>query len=142
VRTLMLTSITSNLLWSEGIYIVYVLLAVGSLGFIFFRPLFYIALILFIFSFYFFRNPERICPEATSDASILICPADGSVVDIQFDKNNGIEGYAQKISIFLSPLDVHVNWVPMAGVADDIIYRKGTFTFAFLPKSSELNERN
>ena len=47
-----------------------------------------------------------------------------------------------KVAIFLSPLDVHVNWVPCAGVVEDIIYHKGSFYPAFLPKASELNERN
>ncbi|MCX5922060.1 MAG: phosphatidylserine decarboxylase [Candidatus Dependentiae bacterium] len=138
----MLTFITSNLLWTQGFYIAAVLIVCTVLGYFLFRPLLYVSLGLFLFSFYFFRNPERECLEAKRDASVLICPSDGVVVDVQFDKDNKLEGYAQKVSIFLSPIDVHVNWTPMAGTIQDIIYKTGTFSMAFLPKSSEFNERN
>jgi len=138
----MLTFFSSNLLWSEGLYIFFGIVVIGLLGFIFFRPLLYITLIFFAFSLYFFRNPERVCVQALNDTATLICPADGTVVDIQYNRENGLEGYAQKISIYLSPIDVHVNWTPMAGVIEDVIYKPGTFAMAFLPKSSELNERN
>ena len=79
------------------------------------------------------------CLPALSDENVIICPADGRVVDVQ---QGDFNGYAQRVSIFLSPLDVHVQWAPFTGVAQDIIYKKGTFSMAFLPKSSELNERN
>jgi phosphatidylserine decarboxylase len=46
-----------------------------------------------------------------------------------------------KISIFLSPFDVHVHWVPTSGVVDRIVYTPGAFHPSFIPKSSELNER-
>src|ERR1700722_17815660 len=101
----MLLSITSNLLWTQGISIVYVLIALIVVGFFFYKPLLFGGFTLFAFSFYFFRNPERVCTQAINDPSVLICPADGTVVDIQFDKMQGIEGYAQKVSIFLSPFD-------------------------------------
>ncbi|MCK5632329.1 phosphatidylserine decarboxylase family protein [bacterium] len=132
----------ANLLWTQGVSIFFVILALGVIGFIFFRPIFYIALGLFIFSVWFFRNPERMCPQAAGDASILVCPADGKVVDIQYSADQSLEGYAQKVSIFLSPLDVHVNWTPMAGIVKKVQYRLGTFKIAYLPKSSEFNERN
>lgn len=138
----MITFFTTNLLWCQGLYIFFAILVVAITGFIFFKPLFYVALAFLAFSLYFFRNPERSCIQALTDSSILICPADGTVVDIQYDKNDQLEGYAQKVSIFLSPIDVHVNWTPMAGVIQDVVYRSGTFAMAFLPKSSELNERN
>jgi len=114
----------------------------GGLGLIFFRPVWYISLFLLIFSFYFFRNPDRVCIPALDDAAVLICPADGKVVDIVFDSTMQLEGFAQKVSIFLSPIDVHVNWTPMSGTVEDVVYRPGTFSMAFLPKASELNERN
>ena len=139
----MIELITSNLLWSEGFYVAVAIGALAFVGFFLWRPLFYLAVALFIFSFYFFRNPERECLEAKSDASVLICPADGVVVDIQFaSEQNPLDGYAQKVSIFLSPIDVHVNWTPMAGVIKDSVYKPGTFSLAFLPKASELNERH
>ena len=138
----MLEFLRTNLLWTEGLTIALVIGVVGILSFLFFRPLFYVAIGFFIFSFYFFRNPERVCEPALNDASVLVCPADGKVVDIQYDKNEGFDGYTQRVSIFLSPFDVHVNWTPIAGDVKKISYRSGTFKAAFLPKSSEFNERN
>ena len=95
-----------------------------------------------IFSFYFFRNPDRVCVQALADPAVIVCPADGKIVSIQFDANNGLEGFARKVSIFISPFDVHVNWSPVAGTVDAITYTPGSFTLAFLPKSSHLNEHN
>lgn len=133
---------SSNLLWSEGFYILIWLVVASLMGHIFYRPLFYVGLLFLAFSFYFFRNPERTCVAALNDASVLVSPADGTVVDIQYSPTDGLEGYTQKVSIFLSPLDVHVNWMPMAGIIENVVYRPGTFSMAFLPKSSEFNERN
>lgn len=138
----MLYIIKNNLLWTQGISIAVVILAVAVFSLFFFRPLFYVALVFFVFSIYFFRNPDRVCKEALSDKSCIICPSDGKVIDIVYDKDNGIEGYSQKVSIFLSAFDVHVNWAPITGKINEVKYRKGAFEFAILPKSSELNERN
>lgn len=138
----MLAFLRTNLLWSEGLTIAIVLGSLAVVSFLFFRPLFYVVVGLFIFSLYFFRNPKRVCEPALSDASVLVCPADGKVVDIQYDKSEGFDGYVQRISIFLSPFDVHVNWTPMAGDVKKVVYRPGTFKAAFLPKASEFNERN
>lgn len=136
-------SITSNLIWTEGATIAAVTGVVGVTTFFLCRPLFYPTLGFAVFSYYFFRNPDRNCAEAADDASLLVCPADGKVVDIQHDPQNGIEGkYAHKISIFLSPLDVHVQWSPTAGVVEKVTYVPGAFTVAYLPKSSLLNEHN
>jgi len=132
----------NNLLWTYGMPIVIILAAVAIFGMLFFKPLTYVALGFFIFSFYFFRNPVRICKEAVDNPSVLICPADGKVVDIVYDKNKGLDGYAQRVSIFLSAFDVHVNWAPISGTVKEVKYKKGAFKLAFLPKSSELNERN
>jgi phosphatidylserine decarboxylase len=138
----MITFFQANLLWTEGIYIFALLILCGILAMIFFRPFVYVVLIVLLFCFYFFRNPKRICIDAFHDKSLLVCPADGKVIDIQFDKNRSFGGYEQKISIFLSPFDVHVNWIPTAGVISGLEYRPGQFTMAFLPKTSSLNERN
>jgi phosphatidylserine decarboxylase len=134
--------LTNNLLWQEGLTIVYALCIIGLLGIVWYRPLLYGALGFLVFSLYFFRNPERVCAAAKADPKVLVCPADGTVVDIQYAQNSGLEGYAQKVSIFLSPFDVHVQWAPTAAQVEDVIYRPGAFTFAFLPKSSALNEHN
>lgn len=138
----MISLFKDNLLWTQGstIALVVFLLAVGS--FFVYRPLFYVMCFVFLFLIYFFRNPERVCPEALNDSAVLICPADGKVVDIKIDKEGGLEGYAQRISIFLSPLDVHVQWTPLAGNVEKVTHRSGAFKIAYLPKSSDLNERN
>jgi phosphatidylserine decarboxylase len=138
----MFHAITSNLLWTESPWIVALLLATGFIGLFFFNPLFYCALFLFAFCFYFFRNPERVCPEALIDQNVLICPADGKIVDISHDPDGSFNGYYHKVSIFLSPLDVHVNWTPISGTIAKVEYVPGKFMMAFLPKSSELNEHN
>jgi phosphatidylserine decarboxylase len=138
----MFHAISSNLLWTESPWIVAILLALGLIGLFIFKPLFYSALILFAFCFYFFRNPERMCPEALIDQNVLVCPADGKIVDISYDPNGGFKGYHYKVSIFLSPLDVHVNWTPLSGTIEKVEYVPGKFMMAFLPKSSELNEHN
>ncbi len=134
--------ITSNLLWTHGIYILMAIGIVALLGLLFWRTACWAALIFFCFSFYFFRNPVRVCKQALYDPTVLICPADGTVVDTLYDTNNNLEGFAQRVSIFLSPLDVHVQWAPTKGLIEDIKYVKGDFSFAFLPKSSLLNEHN
>jgi len=133
--------IKTNLIWTQGrtIFIVACLLAL--IFWFLFKPLFFACCAFVVFSFYFFRNPYRINPAAISDDTILVCPCDGRVVDIQHDPHK-LEGYSHKVSIFLSAFDVHVNWVPMTGAIEKIKYKAGAFKLAFLPKSSELNERN
>jgi len=138
----MLTFLRTNLLWSEGLTIAAVLGILGIISFFLFRPLFYVVVGLFLFSIWFFRNPERTCQAALADPAILVCPADGKVVDIQRDSSKPFDGFGQKVSIFLSPFDVHVNWTPIAGTVKKVEYKTGTFKIAFLPKASELNERN
>ena len=138
----MISFFTTNLLWSEGWHLVLIGLASALVGFFFLCPIFYIALIFFCFCLFFFRNPERECKQALHDGRILVCPADGKVVQVQYDPQAKFDGYHQKVSIFLSPLDVHVNWLPAKGVVEKIQYHKGEFLPAFLPKSSHLNERN
>ena len=138
----MITFFTKNLIWTEGIYVLYALGFLLFFATFFFRRLKWLAVGLLVFSFYFFRNPDRVCRQALYDPSLLICPADGKVVDMQYDKNGKFEGYEQKVSIFLSPLDVHVQWMPVAGTVKKVAYKEGEFAMAFLPKSSEKNERN
>lgn len=135
----------ANLLWSEGKYIALFWSTLIILGYILHPALLIAAVIGLLFSIYFFRNPERF-PEAI-EANVLICPSDGKIVDIQSfsqeqDTGHQLEGYDQKISIFLSPFDVHVNWIPYAGKITEITHKPGLFVAAYLPKSSILNERN
>lgn len=135
----LLILIKGNLLWTQGQKLLMIIVGLGCAGYLFSTYLIVLSFLLFFFCFYFFRNPERVCLLARHDKHLIVCPADGKVVAIEA-VNDPI--FSQKIAIFLSPFDVHVNWVPMASTVTDVVYHKGKFAFAFLPKSSELNERN
>lgn len=129
---------THNLLFGPGMPILFILGALFLIS-IFFRWMLILVIPFLIFSLYFFRNPERI---SFADDRALISPADGKVLAIEQSENNSFEGYAQKITIFLSPLDVHVNWTPCAGTIEQMQYRPGKFLVAWAPKASDINERN
>ena len=84
----------------------------------------------------FFRDPERAIP---SVANGVLAPADGRVMSIE-DAVDPFVGPAVRIAIFLSPLDVHVNRAPIAGVVTDTAYTPGRFVAAYEP-TAEANER-
>jgi len=94
------------------------------------------------FTLYFFRDPTRTPPPEARDNGLL-APADGRVVEIVEETDSlYLEGPAQRVSIFLSPLDVHVNRVPARGVVEHERYRPGDYLVAWHPKASERNERS
>jgi phosphatidylserine decarboxylase len=103
-----------------------------------------IGAIIVFFTLWFFRDPERVIPQqALHDSSVLIAPADGKVVEIkETEELEFIKGKAIQISIFLSPLDVHVNRSPVSGTVDFYRYMQGEYLVAWHPKSSELNEQS
>lgn len=97
-----------------------------------------------LFTFWFFRDPERAVPvESLNDDSIVLSPADGKVVEIvrEYEKNF-FESEAIRISIFLSPLDVHVNRSPVTGNVKYVKYIPGEYIIANHPKASEKNEQS
>lgn len=101
-----------------------------------------LALFFAAFTIYFFRDPERTLPAGSDDEGIVISPADGKVVVIQDVIDNEYHhGPAKQISIFLSPLNVHVNRFPLSGTIDYYKYVEGKYVVAFHDKASELNER-
>ncbi len=103
-----------------------------------------IALALFLgaFTLYFFRDPDRISPQHSSDEGVVLSPADGKVVVISdLVDEEYHHGPAKQISIFLSPLNVHVNRIPISGKIDYYRYHKGKYLVAWHEKASELNER-
>ena len=102
-----------------------------------------ICLVLTIWVYYFFRDPERI---SINDENYLVSPADGLVLDVSEKsgpKELGLENKNfRKISIFMNVFDCHVNRSPCAGKISEIFYKPGKFINASLDKSSEENERN
>ncbi|HEY2993452.1 MAG TPA: phosphatidylserine decarboxylase [Methylomirabilota bacterium] len=86
---------------------------------------------------YFFRDPER-HPPAVPGA--VLSPADGTVTEAGREVADPFVGPARQVSIFLSPLDVHVNRTPIAGVITDAIYTPGAFKPAY-DKDADVNER-
>ena len=102
-----------------------------------------IGLLLTVWVYYFFRNPERVIIE---DDNYLVSPADGEVVSVEEvdgPKEVGLENKKlKKISIFMNVFHCHVNRTPCSGLVEDILYKPGKFLNASLDKSSEDNERN
>lgn len=97
--------------------------------------------VLFLFTCWFFRDPKRTISEV--DDLTLISPADGKVVVIQdVDEPLYLKGPAKQISIFLSPLNVHVNRIPVGGEIEFDEYVPGDYLVAWHEKASELNERS
>ena len=101
-----------------------------------YKPLFIISLILLIFTFYFFRDPERVVPIGND---ILVSPADGLITNITEIKE-GKKLYT-KVSIFLSIFNVHIQRLPISGEVTKVDYIEGTFINATLDKASDENER-
>ena len=101
------------------------------------------SLLLTLFTFLFFRDPDRNIPaEALADPSMILAPADGRVVAIvETEESTFIKGKATQISIFLSPLDVHVNRSPASGIIKYFKYLPGDYIVAYHPKSSIKNEQ-
>lgn len=88
---------------------------------------------------YFFRDPDRIVPD---DENLIISPADGKVVLIQeVDEPEYLKQKVTQVSIFLSPLNVHVNRNPVSGDLEYLKYYPGKYLMAWEDHASELNER-
>lgn len=89
----------------------------------------------------FFRDPERVVPVGEQ---LLTAPADGKVVAItdSIREERFLQRSCRRVSIFMSPLNVHVNRIPVDGVVLQVQHSPGQFHAAFLDKASELNEQN
>ena len=102
-----------------------------------------IGLVLSIWVYYFFRDPERI---SINDENYLTSPADGEILmvhEVDGPKELGLEDKKfTKISIFMNVFDCHVNRTPCEGKISEILYKPGKFLNASLDKASEDNERN
>jgi phosphatidylserine decarboxylase len=99
-----------------------------------------ISVVFLLFSLYFFRDPDRNPPK---EDNVVVSPADGKVLIVRkTDGNSFIGGEAWQISIFMSPLDVHVNRIPINGKVEYLNYVEGEYLVAYHDKADEKNERN
>ena len=99
----------------------------------------FVAAVLLFLTLNFFRDPERKTPEKEG---IIVAPADGKVIVIKNNLSNSFVGEnCTQISIFMSPLNVHVNRIPISGKVEYLKYYEGKFIAAFEDKASENNER-
>jgi phosphatidylserine decarboxylase len=102
-------------------------------------PILILSITFLLFCFNFFRDPDRIPP---NKKNVIVSPADGEIVIVkdvfenEFLKENG-----KQISIFMSPLSVHVNRIPIDGKVDYFNYVKGEYLVAYHEKADKRNER-
>ena len=87
----------------------------------------------------FFRDPDRVAPPGED---LILSPADGRIVEMREVKDTKGGAAKTRLSIFMSPLDVHVNRAPVGGRVEEVRYRKGRFIAAYKDDASENNERN
>ena len=102
-----------------------------------------IAILLTVWVYYFFRDPDRI---SIQDDNFLVSPADGLISNIS-EVDGPVELSLEnkkftKISIFMNVFNCHVNRTPVSAEVEEILYKPGKFLNASLDKSSEENERN
>jgi len=94
----------------------------------------------FLLILQFFRHPKRKLPD--NDENTIICPADGKVVVIEeVEEGEYFKEKRLQVSIFMSPLNVHVNRYPIDGIVKYSKYHQGKYLVAWHPKSSTENER-
>lgn len=103
-----------------------------------FWPLGLVFLLLSGFMAFFFRDPRRQPP---TDSNVVVAPADGRVTRVRTVESSS-DRSATVVSIFLSPLDVHINRAPVAGKITDISYTPGKFLMATDENASLVNEQN
>ena len=88
----------------------------------------------------FFRDPDRIIPQGEG---LIVAPADGKVVSIvAFKGASPMADASTRVSIFLSPLDVHINRMPVTGAIEAVQYQRGQFMAAYKDEASTQNEHN
>lgn len=100
-----------------------------------------LALVATLFLVNFFRDPDRLTPPGDH---LVTAPADGKVVAVldSVREDRFLKRDCRRVSIFMSPIDVHVNRVPIDGTVVEVVHKSGHFHAAYLDKSSELNEQN
>lgn len=98
-----------------------------------------VAAMLYFIIIQFFRYPQR---TVVKNDKVILSPADGKICDIkEFIENEYLKSKCLQISIFMSPTNVHINWVPVPGLVTYMKHKDGEFYAAFKDKSAEENER-
>jgi phosphatidylserine decarboxylase len=122
----------------EGYYFGLPLLLIGGAAlFLHWRIAAYLLLLLALFVFSFFRDPDRVIP---TEPGAIVSPGDGRVVVVQDEDYAGKPG--KRVSIFLAVWNVHVNRSPAAGRITKVEYRPGKFVAAMRANASTENEQN
>ena len=102
-----------------------------------------ILILLTIWVYYFFRDPERV---SINNDKFLVSPADGiisGITEVEGPVELNLENKKfSRVSIFMNVFDCHVNRMPVSGTVEEIFYKPGKFLNASLDKASEENERN
>jgi len=94
---------------------------------------------IFIFHFFFFRDPDRETPQGDN---LIIAPADGTIIKVdEVEEKEYFKEKVQRVSIFMSVFNVHVNRFPISGEVDYLDYSKGKFMAAFADHADTENER-
>ncbi|TQM94662.1 phosphatidylserine decarboxylase [Roseinatronobacter monicus] len=127
----------------EGYKFIGIFAAVTLLLFVIWQPLGWIGVVLTVWCYYFFRDPERQTPIRDG---LLVSPADGVISLIEpaippAELNMGSAALT-RVSVFMNVFNCHVNRAPIGGKITNISYRAGKFFNASLDKASEQNERN
>lgn len=98
-----------------------------------------VAAVLYFIVIQFFRYPQR---TVVKNDKVILSPADGKICDIKkFVENEYLKSKCLQVSIFMSPTNVHINWVPVPGIVTYMKHKDGEFYAAFKDKSAEENER-
>ncbi len=98
-----------------------------------------VAAVLYFIVIQFFRYPQR---TVVKNDKVILSPADGKICNIkEFVENEYLKSKCLQVSIFMSPTNVHINWVPVSGVVTFMKHKDGEFYAAFKDKSAEENER-
>ncbi len=117
--------------WKYHEFLLYIITAAGAFS-----------AFVFLFSFWFFRDPDRYIDMEEENHRAIISPADGKVIkaEMYLDEEYRMEE-SQIVSIFMSVFDVHVNRYPVKGKVEYVNYKKGKFMAAWNDKASEFNEQ-
>jgi len=128
---------------NEGYKFLAISIIITFLGLLLSKTIGFILIIITIWVYYFFRDPERY---SINDNKFLVCPADGlisNITEVSGPAELGLENKSfTKVSIFMNVFNCHVNRTPVEAKVSEIFYKPGKFLNASLDKASEENERN